>query len=111
MRTPYGQECRYYYADYHRGRSEQTCRLVEGNPNSEPWIHDVCKGCPVPSILWANACENLRLQGRVVKGFMGFGRKVVIEATCAKIQGVVSEPHVGCGQCHGDAKLASLFNE
>ena len=23
MRTPYGQECPYYYADYHRGRNEE----------------------------------------------------------------------------------------
>lgn len=111
MRTPYGQECTFYYADYNRGRSEQVCRLVEGNARSEPWIPDVCKGCPVPSIVWANACEHMRLQARVVKGFMGFGRKIVVEASCLKTHRTVTEPHVGCGECHGDAQLANLFNE
>ncbi len=28
MINPAGQECRFYYQDFHRGRSEQECRLV-----------------------------------------------------------------------------------
>jgi len=111
MRTPYGQECPYYYADYHRGRNEELCRLVEASPASEPWIPDVCKDCPVPAIARANACEHMTLQGRVAKGFLGFGRKIVVEAYCAKAQRKVAEPQIGCGQCHGDAKIVELFNE
>ncbi len=111
MRTPYGQECPYYYADYFRGRSEQACRLVENNPASEPWIPDVCEKCPVPGIARANACEHMRLTGRVVKGLLGFGRKMVVEAYCTKVQRPVAEPHVGCGECHGDSAIATLFNE
>ena len=111
MRTPFGQECKYYYADFHRGRSHQECRLVEGNPESAAWTPDVCRGCPVPDILRANACQYLILNGRVVKGFLGFGRKMVIEATCLKTKRNVSEPHVGCGECHADSLAATLFGE
>ncbi len=81
MRTPYGQDCKYYYADFHRGRHEQVCRLAEANPASETWQPDVCRSCPVPEILRANACEYLVLNGRVVKGLLGFGRKMVVEAS------------------------------
>ena len=111
MRTPYGQECRYYYADFHRGHNEEACRLAEANSASEPWVSDVCKDCPVPGILRANACEYMQLSGRVVKGFLGFGRKMVVEARCTKTQRMVAEPQIGCGECHGDREIASLFNE
>ena len=111
MRTPYGQECSYYYADFNRGRSEQICQLVQANPASEPWIPDVCKDCPVPGIARANACEHMQLRGRVVKGFLGFGRKIIVDAYCTKAQREVAEPHIGCGECHGDSQIARLFNE
>ncbi len=109
MRTPFGQECKYYYADFHRGRDQQTCRLVEANPASEAWQPDLCRDCPVPGILRANACEHLILTGRVVKGFLGFGRKMLIEAHCRKTDRPVSEPHIGCGECHANDHLAELF--
>lgn len=111
MRTPYGQDCKFYYADFHRGRNEQICRLAEAHPDSADWQPDVCRTCPVPAILRANACEYLTLTGRVVKGFLGFGRKMVIEATCTKTKRAVSEPHVGCGECHGDSPFAALFDD
>ena len=111
MRTPYGQDCKFYYADFHRGRNEQVCRLAEANPASETWQPDVCRGCPVPEILRANACEHLMLTGRVVKGFLGFGRKLVVEASCTKTKRAVSEPHIGCGECHGDLPFAALFDD
>lgn len=109
MRTPFGQDCKYYYADFHRGRDEQICRLAEAQTNGEPWRPELCRDCPVPGILRANACEHLVLTGRVVKGFLGFGRKLQVEANCTKSQRAVPEPHVGCGQCHADDKLAALF--
>ena len=80
MRTPYGQDCKYYYADFNRGRNEQLCQLVRVNPDSEPWIPDVCKDCPVPGIARANACEYMQLRGRVAKGLLGFGRNHLYEA-------------------------------
>ncbi len=111
MRTPYGHECPYYYEDFNRGRNEQICQLVQANPDSEPWIPDVCKDCPVPAIARANACENMQLRGRVAKGFLGFGRKISVEAYCTRAQRKVDEPEVGCGQCHGDLQIAKLFSE
>ena len=111
MRTPYGQECPYYYADFNRGRNEEICQLAQAHPASEPWIPDVCKECPVPDIARANACEHMQLRGRVVKGFLGFGRKMTVEAYCTKVQRKVDEPQIGCGECHGDLQIAHLFNE
>ncbi len=111
MRTPFGQECKYYYADFHRGHNEQACRLVEAQAVTEPWQPDLCRDCPVPSILRANACEHMVLSARVVKGFLGFGRKLIVEANCLKSGGPVAEPHVGCGQCQGDSGLAALLGD
>ena len=111
MRTPFGQECRYYYQDFHRGRSQQECRLVEQAPDSETWQPELCRDCPVPGILRANGCPHLRLHGRVVKGFLGFGRRMTVTATCVRSDGPVAEPHVGCGQCHVDSPIAALFGE
>jgi hypothetical protein len=109
MRTPFGQECKYYYADFYRGRNQQACRLIEANPASEPWQPEVCRDCPVPGIQRANACEHLVLSGRVVKGFLGFGRKMAVEASCLKTKRAVPEPHIGCGECHASASIATLF--
>lgn len=111
MRTPYGQDCKYYYADFHRGRNEQACRLVEAQPVSEPWQPDLCRACPVPSILRANACEHMVLTARVVKGLLGFGRKLIVEANCLKTNRAVPEPQIGCGQCNADIGLAALLGD
>ena len=111
MRTPFGQECKYYYADFYRGRSQQECRLADANPESGRWVPDVCRGCPVPSIQRANACEHLILTGWVVKGFLGFGRKMIVEAKCLKTKRAVPEPHIGCGECHRSSPAADLFDE
>ena len=109
MITPAGVECRYYYQDYYRGREHQECRLIAQNPQSEPWQPKLCRGCPVPGILRANACTNLVLEGRVEKGFLGFSRKVAASAVCSKYLVKVSEPRVGCGHCHEERPGASLF--
>lgn len=111
MRTPFGQECRYYYQDFHRGRSVKECRLVAQSPASEAWHSDLCRDCPTPGILRANGCPTMRLEGRVVKGFLGFGRRLVVTATCSRSRGPVAQPFVGCGQCHLDAPAASIFGE
>jgi hypothetical protein len=100
MRTPAGFECRYFYADYHRGHNKQDCRLIERSPTGERWTADICKNCPVPKITLANACPHLVLEARITKTWAGFGRKVLVSALCTKSLQDVPEPQVGCGHCH-----------
>jgi hypothetical protein len=102
MRTPAGTECRYFYANYFRGRNQQECRLAAANPASERWTPGMCHGCPVPKILVTNACKHLVLDGRVVKTWAGLGRKMEVTASCTKTLADVANPHVGCGHCHED---------
>ena len=100
MRTPYGADCQHYYADFNRGRDTQECRLPRRD--SEKWRPDLCKTCPVPRILQANACAHLTLTGRIQLGFLGLTRKMAVTATCYKAGGPVAEPAIGCGNCHED---------
>jgi hypothetical protein len=109
MITPAGTECRYYYADYFRGREREECRLIDQNPKSEAWRPELCKNCPVPGILRANACPNLVMEGRVEKGFLGLSRKVAVSAVCSKYLVEVDKPQVGCGHCHEERAGAELF--
>ena len=111
MRTPFGQECRYYYADFYRGRSAQECRLVASSSTARDWSDDLCRYCPVPAILRANGCPHMQLEGRVARGFLGFGRHMQVAVTCRRSQRPVAEPHVGCGQCHLDSVFASALGE
>jgi hypothetical protein len=110
MITPAGVECRYYYADYHRGRDRQECRLLDQNPQSEHWRPELCKSCPVPGILRANACPNLVLEGRVEKRLLGLKRQVAATGVCAKHLLEVTEPKVGCGHCHEERSGATLWS-
>lgn len=100
MRTPYGVECQYFYGDYRRGRKHEECRLIGSAPKPHHWTPDVCKTCPVPGILLANACPNMELRPQVTRGFLGFMRRVQVSAYCRKVRQDVSEPHIGCGECH-----------
>ncbi|MEA3345936.1 MAG: hypothetical protein U9Q78_06820 [Chloroflexota bacterium] len=99
MITPYGQECKYYYEDFHRGRSTQECRLLKGNQQEERWDPSLCKTCPVPGILRANNCPNMVLEGRIVRHFF-FWRRVEVTAFCLETLEEVEDPYVGCGRCH-----------
>ena len=110
MITPAGTECRFYYADYYRGRDQQECRLIAQNPKSEPWTPDLCKSCPVPGLLRANACPNLILAGRVERRLLGLKRAVTVSAVCSKYLVDVPEPHVGCGHCHEERAGTSLLD-
>lgn len=103
MRTPAGTECCFYYADFHRGRSIQACRLIERNPRSEPWRPALCKNCPVPGILQANACPNMVLEGRVARRLLGLQGRVEVYAICTERHVEVRNPYVGCGYCHPEA--------
>jgi hypothetical protein len=99
MKTPAGKECRYYYADFHRGRHREECRLLDQNPHSPDWKARDCSHCPVPDILWANASEDLRLHASVKIGLLGIGRRVQVEASCRKHDCQIEDPYVGCAQC------------
>jgi hypothetical protein len=96
MKTPAGSECRYFYGDYYRGRNREECRMI-----GPQWTPDLCRSCPVPGILRANACENLELSGKASRRFSNlFIRRVEVSAYCTKTKRAVSEPHIGCGDCH-----------
>jgi len=100
MRTPAGQECKYFFGDFHRGRNIQECRLLEDSSSTQKWSPDLCVSCPVPGILRANACENMALNGEIHRPFPYIYRKVKVKAYCKKCQCDVPKPHVGCGECH-----------
>jgi len=96
IRTPDGQECRFFYGDYARGRHTEICRLLEAA--EQPWKPALCRTCPVPGILRANACPHMILYGRVQRR-LGLWQRVRVTAVCQKTRQVVPEPHMGCGQC------------
>jgi hypothetical protein len=99
MRTPAGKECKYFYGDYFRGRSTEECRLLQAA--QQRWSPDLCRRCPVPEVLRANACEFLQLRGSVVRPVgAAFQRRVRLTAFCEKVGRPVSEPEIGCGECH-----------
>lgn len=99
METPAGKECRFYYENFHRGRSEQECRLIQANQRSPRWRPEDCARCPVPDILQANSSPDLVLEATVKKGILGLGRKVEVTAFCSRHLVDVREPRVGCRQC------------
>lgn len=99
MITPAGSECRFYYQDYHRGHSEQYCRLIRGNPSSADWNEKDCFHCPVPEILRANSSPHLVLEASIKSGFLGINRRVDVSASCSKHLVEVDKPEVGCPYC------------
>ena len=99
MKTPAGDECHFYYENFHRGHSDQECRLVQNNPRSLEWQPKDCHNCPVPSILQANNNPDLVLEGTIQSGFLGFNRQVKVNAFCSRHLVDVPKPHVGCPQC------------
>ncbi len=102
MKTPAGVECPFYYADYHRGKQKEECRLIARNPEGGRWHARLCHTCPVPAILRQNACEHLVLEGRVERTWFGLREQVHVYAVCAKHLLEVQAPEVGCGHCHDD---------
>lgn len=112
MKTPAGQECRFYYQNFHRGKSEQECRLIDANPRSPAWRPQDCSNCPVPEILLANSNPHLVLEGTVRSGLLGFNRRVEVTAFCSKHLIDVAHPQVGCPQCAAERPgLKELFKD
>jgi hypothetical protein len=99
MKTPAGKECKFYFGDFHRGRSAQACRLIEQNPDSPPWQPSLCQACPVPDILRANAAETLKLEATVVKKLFGLKQQVVVTGWCSNCFSEVPNPVLGCLNC------------
>ena len=108
MITPAGQECAFYYQDFHRKRATQECRLIERNPESEAWQPSLCADCPVPGILRANASPHLALEAKVVRRFF-VQRRVAIYAVCSKHLVELRDPHVGCPQCQVETPGAAAI--
>ncbi|MBN1248061.1 MAG: hypothetical protein JXC32_10420 [Anaerolineae bacterium] len=103
MLTPDGRECPYYYVDAHRrSQVREVCHLLDGSPDAAAWHSDLCARCPVPEIKQANRCETMVLHARIGRRGWRFWepQRMLIRATCTKSGGVVSDPMVGCGQCH-----------
>jgi len=112
MRTPAGKECRFYYQDFFRGRSDQECRLIKANPRSPQWKPADCANCPVPDILMANSNPNLVLEATVKTGVLGIGRRVAVKAFCSRHLIDVEQPEVGCPQCAAERPgLRELFHD
>jgi hypothetical protein len=101
MRTPAGKECSYYYQDFYRGLSRMECRLLGPKGGWEPKL---CETCPVPGIQLANGCEEMTLRGEVKKGIFGLNRRVRVTAYCRKVNHIVSNPYIGCEECHQGLK-------
>lgn len=99
MKTPFGKECKYYYADYYRGKSTLECRLLQANPSSGSWKPALCQSCPVPDILMANGSPNLILRARVGRSMLGLLHKVKVTAYCREHDVEIQDPKMGCEQC------------
>lgn len=100
MRTPAGKECRYFYGDYYRGRSNEECRLLSSASPPLPWKPKFCSTCPVPDILLANSCEHMIFEPELVRTFPFLQQQVRVRAHCNKTGRSVTEPEIGCGECH-----------
>ena len=100
MQTPAGTECKYFYANYFRGRNHEECRLIGNIKSPHNWEPKVCNTCPVPGILIANACPNMVLKGIIKRSVLGIRKIIDITAYCLKTNKNVSEPEIGCGECH-----------
>jgi hypothetical protein len=100
MKTPAGTECKYFYADYFRGKEKEECRLLASASPPLAWKAQMCFTCPVPEILLANACPYMVLHPRLGRSFPFIRQQVQIRAYCTKTERGVAEPHIGCGECH-----------
>lgn len=109
MKTPAGKDCPQYYADFHRERRIQECRLAKRNPQSAPWQPPDCARCAVPDIVRANASPHMRLKLEIRGGFLGFFRSNVVTAFCEKHQLVIADPIVGCTQCNAEKPALAAF--
>ncbi len=104
MSTPV--DCPYYYADYHRGRDVETCRLIARNrENQHSWKRPLCDSCSVPDILRTTTCQHLALEGSVERRFGLFDR-VIVYAVCTEHLDELRDPK-HCPKCEAASKNLS----
>ncbi len=94
--------CRYYYADFYRGRDHEECRLIKRNADSRPWRRSLCDTCPVPEILLRTNCSEIALEALVVKKW-GLMERVEVFAVCAEHLIELDDPKY-CPQCASKTK-------
>ena len=111
MRTPAGQECRFYHQDFHRGKNVQECRLVRDNPESLRWRPVDCTNCPVPAILAANASRDMELTLTIKPRLLGIGRQRELTAVCLRHHIDIEDPYVGCPKCNAERPGLDVFRE
>lgn len=93
--------CPFYYADYHRGRDEEKCRLIERNrENRLPWHRSLCDSCPVPGLLRQTTCKHLALEATVVRKF-GLLERVSVYAICTEHVKELADPR-HCPDCEAE---------
>lgn len=98
--------CPYYFADYHRGRDEEKCRLIARNPeNRRPWHRSLCDSCPVPGILRQTTCNHLAIEGSVERK-LGLFDRVSVYAICTQHVAELSDPR-HCRECEAERSRAS----
>ncbi len=101
MSAPEPVNCRYYYADFHRGREIEECRLIKRNRDSRPWRRPLCNSCPVPDILLHTNCHEIALEATVVKR-LGLFERVEVYAVCARHYIELDDP-LNCPQCASES--------
>ncbi|NUQ38888.1 MAG: hypothetical protein HUU23_14045 [Caldilineales bacterium] len=89
--------CRYFFADYHRGRDLEECRLIKRNPASRPWRRPLCDACPVPRILIETNCAEIALEATVTRKW-GLFERVEVYAVCARHLIELDDPR-HCPRC------------
>ena len=109
MKTAFGAECSFYYEDFNRGRDVRECRLLRAAGGK--WSYRLCQRCPVPRWQQSNSCAHLAPSGRVTPGFLGFGRRMLVNAWCDRAAAEVAEPEVGCGKCHLDNPVLQALHQ
>lgn len=96
-------DCLYFFADYHRGREVEKCRLIERNrANVRPWRRALCDSCPVPGILRETTCKHLALEASVVRK-LGLFDRVSVYAVCTEHIIELPDPK-HCPQCEAESK-------
>ena len=102
MKTPAGRECPHYYADHNRHtRDIEECRLAKSNPAQQrvPNRRSAQKdGVCVDSVVGQRPYTT-ELILTIKAGFLGFVRRVEVEAICLK-NGEMVDPYVGCPDDH-----------
>ena len=65
----------------------------------------------MPEILNANSSPHLQLELTVKPGVLGLGRRLDVQASCARHHIPISDPFVGCPQCNADRPGLDVFKQ